>query len=133
MNLNRRIFLAGLGVSTMAHPVLGLTPGTVGNAPYGLVLNCACSEMTPELEALEAAATRTIHINGDVAPVWFSRLQPIWRDQTTMIFGFTRYSDQFLISELARPLGYRMRTLSKTDDTVLWSLLPKSSGLPKTT
>ena len=122
MTLKRRRFLAGLGASAVAYPVLGLVGSARSAQPFDFVLNAACADDLPSIENFQVQAGRALTFEGDVARLWFDDLQGRLESLPLSLIGLTRHTDAFVLAELAKPLGYATQNLTSLPDAMLWSI-----------
>jgi hypothetical protein len=59
--------------------------------------------------AFEACGTPTRAIRGDVTQVWYSELDPLWRQRAVPVAGLTTYAPLFVLERLA--WDHRMRVV----------------------
>jgi hypothetical protein len=69
--------------------------------------------------------------NGDVTPIWWNTLRPLWRSEQTRVIGVTRAPALFCLEQLAHRDRHRViaRQTLRGSDAIGWIIASVSSGV----
>ncbi len=125
--MNRRQFagsLAALGGIGLA-PVVSAIESQYG--ALHVVCDVRVAEFNPRRLRQQIGDARFYTFDGDVTRLWLDVLSDIWREGRAATAGFTRHTEFFLLSTLAREHGYRIAARDEQAQQVSWLLLPEKN------